>query len=272
MPEPPRETTAPSSEVVPDDSSDASPTTEQYQAIDASVVPVPVESLNRLVLAVDELGSEMVHVREAIRELTATLSESQAGFARIVAGQAHANGSTAPDPLTLPDPLEAVTGPYVSGAPSPTPFTAPPAVAGETPPAFDPASLAPRSDPAPAAAPPAPAFSFPESSDPRTPTPEHANGLGDLPIVSTGEVQVVIGPIGSLDELDDAVDHIRRINGVTSVSVSSFEGAHVVLTGELSRALPLASLLRTEIGRDVTSCRLVDGRIVVDFGEAGPRA
>lgn len=241
---------------------------DQFQAVDASVVPVPIESLNRLVLAVDELGSEMTQVREAIRELTATLSASQAGFARILAGQ---NGSTVP---TAHDPLAAVSGPYVSGSPSPTPFTAPPAVEGagsDSPDAFDPASLAAAVTDPPVT--PAGALSIPDPPTvPMPAAPAQANGLGDLPIVHTGEVQVVIGPIAALEELDDAVDHIGRINGVENVSVTAFEGSQVVLTAELSRALPLASLLRTELGRDVASCRLVDGRIVVDFGDAGRRA
>ncbi len=217
-------------------------TPEQFQSIDASVVPVPIESLNRLVLAVDELGSEMTHMRQAIRDLTAALSESQASFARLLASQASSPGSP-----NVPDPLAAVSGPYVSGAPSATPF---PDDAGH------------RSDHAHGLT----------TEHANGHGSEHANGLGDLPIVSTGAVQVVIGPIVSLDELDAAVEHIRRITGVESVAVTSFEGPHVVLTAELSRALPLASLLRNELGREVASCRLVDGRIVADFGDAGPRA
>lgn len=246
---------------------------EQFQSVDASVVPVPIESLNRLVLAVDELGSEMTHVRQAIRDLTAALSESQASFARLLASQ---GGSP-----EGPDPLAAVTGPYVAGAPTPTPFPAEQAAAAA------PAAVPPAAAAAPSA-PEVPTAPMPTANPVEAPFPAHANGLahdhtgtlapepvnglGDLPIVSTGAVQVVIGPIASLDELDDAVEHIRRINGVESVAVTSFEGPHVVLTTELSRALPLASLLRNELGREVASCRLVDGRIVADFGEAGPRA
>jgi hypothetical protein len=253
------------------DAESTSLATEQFQSVDASVVPVPIESLNRLVLAVDELGSEMTHVRQAIRDLTAALSESQANFARLLSSaQAGASPSDAPDPLA------AVTGPYVSGAPTPTPFatTQQPVT---VPPAAPAAAPEPPTVPMPTAAPvgvPMPEHInglAAEYANSRA-TPEHANGLGDLPIVSTGAVQVVIGPITSLEELDDAVEHIRRINGVESVSVTSFEGPHVVLTADLSRALPLASLLRNELGREVASCRLVDGRIVVDFGEAGPRA
>jgi hypothetical protein len=244
---------------------------EQFQSVDASVVPVPIESLNRLVLAVDELGSEMTHVRQAIRDLTAALSDSQASFARLLASQ---GGSP-----EGPDPLAAVTGPYVAGEPTPTPFPAEQAAA--TAPAAVPPAAAPFAPEAPTA--PMPTANPVEAPFPAhanglahdhtgTLAPEQVNGLGDLPIVSTGAVQVVIGPISSLDELDDAVEHIRRINGVESVAVTSFEGPHVVLTTELSRALPLASLLRNELGREVVSCRLVDGRIVADFGEAGPRA
>lgn len=251
--------------------------TEQFQSVDASVVPVPLESLNRLVLAVDELGSEMTHVRQAIRDLTAALSESQASFARMLSS-AQA-GAGIPD---APDPLAAVTGPYVSGEPTPTPFPTEPAPAAPT------ATVVPEPPtvPMPVVTPPTPAPA-PTLAAPPEPEPVHdlaaayatslvgpesPNGLGDLPIVSTGAVHVVIGPITSLDELDDAVEHIRRITGVESVSVTSFEGPHVVLTADLSRALPLASLLRNEIGREVASCRLVDGRIVVEFGEAGLRA
>jgi hypothetical protein len=271
-------TTAPPATQPPAARPESSPeSTDQFQDVDASVVPVPIESLNRLVIAVDELGSEMTHVREAIRELTATLSESQAGFARILAGQGGTAGSLAPDPLA------AVTGPYVSGSPSPTPFTAPPqadAAGTASRDALDPAWLTPANaaEPSPPnAASPAPApFSFPDPPTVPMPTAPAAsaesNGLGDLPIVHTGEVPVVIGPISSLDQLDDAVDHIRQINGVETVSVTAFEGSQVVLTVELLRALPLASLLRTDLGREVASCRLVDGRIVVDFGDAGRRA
>lgn len=239
---------------------------EQFQDVDASVVPVPIESLNRLVLAVDELGSEMTHVRQAIRELTAALTESQANFARMLSA---AQRSGAPD---APDPLDAVTGPYVSGEPTPTPFATepPPTPAPTAPPA--PAPAPDPVAPMPAAA-PVPDYATGAAADPSNGlAAEHMGGLGDLPILSTGAVQVVIGPIASLDELDDAVEHIRRIVGVDGISVTSFEGPHVVLTAELSRPLPLASLLRNELGREVASCRLVDGRIVVDFGEAGPRA
>lgn len=259
VPSPATATAPPPPAVASDASSLAS---DQFQAVDASVVPVPIESLNRLVLAVDELGSEMTHVRQAIRDLTAALSESQVRFARLLAGQGGAQDA--------PDPLAAVTGPYVSGAPTPTPFS----TARSTAPAAVPSP--PHDAPTePTAAAP---FAAAEHGNGLAPDraaglpPEHAGTLGDLPIVSTGAVQVVIGPIASLDELDDAVEHLRRINGVDSVAVTSFEGAHVVLTAELSRALPLASLLRSELGREVVSCRLVDGRIVADFGEAGSRA
>lgn len=231
---------------------------DRYEAVDASIVPVPVESLNRLVIAVDELGNEMTQVRQAIRELTTALSESQASFARIVAG----NGTTGNG---TPDPLAAVTGPYVAGAPSPTPF----ADAAPTP-ADAPTPMAPTppADPAAnlgvAAGPVAP-----PTAEQLEPPVNPARGLGDLPIVSTGEVPVVIGPIRALDELDDAIEHIRRITGVEDVSVTAFEGSDVVLTTVLGRPLPLASLLRTELGRDVTSCRVAGGRIVVAFSEAG---
>lgn len=239
------------------------PTTEQFQDVDASVVPVPIESLNRLVIAVDELGSEMSHVRQAIRDLTAALSDSQTNLARALSVAQAGHGTP-----EGPDPLDAVTGPYVSGEPTPTPFSAPaptPAAGAPAPTATHapmPASASTITAPMPTVAPP---YGSGFASDP-------TSGLGDLPIVSTGAVQMVIGPIVSLDELDDAVEHIRRIGGVESVAVTSFDGPNVVLTADLSRALPLASLLRHELGREVVSCRNVDGRIVVDFGEAGPRA
>ncbi len=232
---------------------------DQYLAVDASVVPVPVESLNRLVLAVDELGSEMGQVRQAIRELTVALSDSQAGLARILTAQAAAVEPPAPDPL------DAVTGPYVSGAPTPTPFTAPPTVPSEADDPFDPATLATVVAP-PLAIPAAP---VPAPAPPADPAPAAIpDTLGDLPIVSTGETPVVIGPIASLDELDAAIEHISAIQGVKAVEVGAFEGASVVLRTELARPLPLASLLRTGLGREVSSCRLVDGRIVVDFGQS----
>lgn len=254
------------------DTESTSLATEQFEAVDASVVPVPIESLNRLVLAVDELGSEMSHVREAIRELTAALSDSQTNFAQILSSvRAGAHVSEAPDPL------DAVTGPYVSGEPTATPFSPAP-----TPPAPTAPPAAPYEQPTapmPAAASVSAPMPTPFPDDVQGFAPEHDNGFadassnfGDLPIASDGAVLVVIGPITSLDELDDAVEHIRRINGVESVSVTSFEGPYVVLGVELLRALPLASLLRNGLGREVASCRLDDGRIVVEFGEAGPRA
>lgn len=240
---------------------------EQFQAVDASVVPVPIESLNRLVLAVDELGSEMTHVRQAIRDLTAALTESQTNVARILSAAQATAGPEAPDPL------DAVTGPYVSGEPTPTPFSSerPPTFTPTAPPVAPEPTVAPMPAAVPAAA-PVPEYATATAGQMAGHAPEPANGLGDLPILSTGAVLVVLGPIASLDELDDAVEHIRRITGVDSVAVTSFEGSDVVLTTELSRALPLASLLRNELGREVASCRLVDGRIVVDFGEAGTRA
>ena len=43
---------------------------------------------------------------------------------------------------------------------------------------------------------------------------------------------------------------------------------HYPLTGRRGRQpYPLASMLRTELGRPVSSCRLVEGRIVVTFAD-----
>ncbi|MGX6447577.1 hypothetical protein ACVU7I_05835, partial [Patulibacter sp. S7RM1-6] len=95
--------------------------------------------------------------------------------------------------------------------------------------------------------------------------PRHVASLAEVPLLSAGEVEAMVGPVTSLDELDDLDARIRALTGVEDVAVTAFEGSDVLLTITLERPLPLAGMLRTELGRPVASCRLVEGRIVVQL-------
>jgi hypothetical protein len=78
-----------------------------------------------------------------------------------------------------------------------------------------------------------------------------------------------MGPVRSLTDLDAVQGRIIEMPGVEAATVTAFEGHDVLMSVDLDRPLPLASMLRTELGRDVESCRLVEGRIVVTFGVEG---
>jgi hypothetical protein len=98
---------------------------------------------------------------------------------------------------------------------------------------------------------------------------ERAPSLADVPLLSAGSVDVLMGPVRSLTDLDAVQGRIIEMPGVEAATVTAFEGHDVLMSVDLDRPLPLASMLRTELGRDVESCRLVEGRIVVTFGVEG---
>lgn len=102
--------------------------------------------------------------------------------------------------------------------------------------------------------------------------PDHASSLADVPLLSAGSVDVLVGPVTSLADLDALQGRILELPGVEAATVTAFEGHDVLMSVDLDRPLPLASMLRTELGRDVASCRLVEGRIVVTFVHRGSGA
>jgi hypothetical protein len=77
----------------------------------------------------------------------------------------------------------------------------------------------------------------------------------------------MIGPVRDLADLDALESRILGLQSVEAVTVMAFEGRDVLVKIEIERPLPLASMLRTELGRPVESCRLVEGRIVVTFAD-----
>jgi hypothetical protein len=115
-----------------------------------------------------------------------------------------------------------------------------------------------------------------ESSPGRPASPfagsDHASSLADVPLLSAGSVDVLVGPVTSLADLDALQGRILELPGVEAATVTAFEGHDVLLSVDLDRPLPLASMLRTELGRGVASCRLVEGRIVVTFVHRGSAA
>jgi hypothetical protein len=115
-----------------------------------------------------------------------------------------------------------------------------------------------------------PAYEAPPAR-PATPFagPDHASSLADVPLLSAGSVDVLVGPVTSLADLDALQGRILELPGVEAATVTAFEGHDVLMSVDLDRPLPLASMLRTELGRDVASCRLVEGRIVVTFVHRG---
>ncbi|MEV4422660.1 hypothetical protein AB0L40_22195 [Patulibacter sp. NPDC049589] len=96
--------------------------------------------------------------------------------------------------------------------------------------------------------------------------------LTDVQLLSAGAVDVMVGPVRDLADLDAVESRILALQGVDAVTVMAFEGRDVLVKIEIERPLPLASMLRTELGRPVESCRLVEGRIVVTFADPEPTA
>jgi hypothetical protein len=112
-------------------------------------------------------------------------------------------------------------------------------------------------------------FSTAEAPAPRT---DLVASLNDVQLLSAGAVDVMIGPVRDLADLDALENRILALQSVEAVTVMAFEGRDVLVKIEIERPLPLASMLRTELGRPVDSCRLVEGRIVVTFADAEPVA
>lgn len=88
-----------------------------------------------------------------------------------------------------------------------------------------------------------------------------------MPLLSVGEIDVLLGPVATLSELDEIERRVKDLAGVDAVSVTAFVGREVLLTVTLERPTPLAGLLRTDLGRPVASCRLAEGRIVLAFDD-----
>jgi hypothetical protein len=89
--------------------------------------------------------------------------------------------------------------------------------------------------------------------------------LQGVPLLSAGLVESVIGPIADLPELDAIEARIGRFHGVEAVTVHRLEGSDALLLIELEHPIPLADMLREDLGRPVASCRLAEGRIVVEL-------
>ena len=89
--------------------------------------------------------------------------------------------------------------------------------------------------------------------------------LQGVPLLSAGLVESVIGPIADLPELDAIEARIGRFHGVGAVTVHRLEGSDALLLIELEHPIPLADMLREDLGRPVASCRLAEGRIVVEL-------
>ncbi len=91
-------------------------------------------------------------------------------------------------------------------------------------------------------------------------------GLEGVPLISSDVVEIVLGPLHDLGDLDGIVDRLAALPVIESVGVVAFDDTEVVLRVALTRPAPLAGLLRTELGRAVERCYLAQGRIVVEFG------
>lgn len=102
---------------------------------------------------------------------------------------------------------------------------------------------------------------------PHTDLRQHVADLSDVPLLSVGEIDVLLGPVATLSELDEIERRVNGLAGVDAVSVTAFVGREVLLTVTLERPTPLAGLLRTDLGRPVASCRLAEGRIVLAFDD-----
>lgn len=105
------------------------------------------------------------------------------------------------------------------------------------------------------------------STDAPAPRTDLVASLNDVQLLSAGAVDVMIGPVRDLADLDALESRILALQSVEAVTVMAFEGRDVLVKIEIERPLPLASMLRTELGRPVDSCRLVEGRIVVTFAD-----
>jgi hypothetical protein len=89
--------------------------------------------------------------------------------------------------------------------------------------------------------------------------------LQGVPLLSAGLVEAVVGPIADLPELDAIEARIGRFHGVEAVTVHRLEASDALLLIELEHPIPLADMLREDLGRPVASCRLAEGRIVVEL-------
>jgi hypothetical protein len=105
------------------------------------------------------------------------------------------------------------------------------------------------------------------STEPLEPRTDLVASLNDVQLLSAGAVDVMLGPVRDLADLDALESRILGMHSVEAVTVMAFEGRDVLVKIEIERPMPLASMLRTELGRPVQSCRLVEGRIVVTFAE-----
>jgi len=119
----------------------------------------------------------------------------------------------------------------------------------------------------PTTPPAAQAAGFSTTDEPAAPRTDLVASLNDVQLLSAGAVDVMIGPVRDLADLDALENRILALHSVEAVTVMAFEGRDVLVKIEIERPLPLASMLRSELGRPVSSCRLVEGRIVVTFAD-----
>lgn len=99
-------------------------------------------------------------------------------------------------------------------------------------------------------------------------------GLGGAGF-SSGEVAVLVRGVRDRQHLSALLAVLQGIRGVEAIAVQLFERPDApLLSVRLARPLPLAAEIRGALGRSVTSCALVGGRIEVVLarqGRAGSR-
>ncbi|MCK9249374.1 MAG: hypothetical protein M0P31_10435 [Solirubrobacteraceae bacterium] len=100
---------------------------------------------------------------------------------------------------------------------------------------------------------------------------QHAASLDDAPARSDASVEIVVGPVADLGELDEIQARISALSSVGGVAIVGFSGTDVVMRVRLERPTPLAGLLRTQLGRPVAGCHLAEGRIVVTLAARDAR-
>jgi hypothetical protein len=97
-----------------------------------------------------------------------------------------------------------------------------------------------------------------------------------LPTLSIGDVQLAVRPLPDRPSVDALVGVIEGIRGVERVAVDHYEGGESHLTARLDRPTAFAGELRAALRRNLESCRVEDGRLVVvlapasDAPPAGP--
>lgn len=89
--------------------------------------------------------------------------------------------------------------------------------------------------------------------------------------LSSGDVTVRIGGVRDAAHLDALIGAMRGIRGIGGVRLRATEPIHSpVVVLNATRPIALASELRSELGRQVTSCVFVDGEIELELDGTAP--